>query len=36
VPRIPERMHTDRVNTQIPIEFGDTGLKFSPTQTTCG
>jgi len=36
LPRIPERMHAERVYAEMPIEFGNSGQKFKATEGSCG
>jgi protein TonB len=35
LPRIPDHMHAEWVDAQLPIDFG-TGGQFKPTEGTCG
>ena len=34
LPAIPDRMHADRIDAEMPIGFGDTG-NFTPTPGNC-
>jgi TonB family protein len=36
LPRIPARMHAERVDAEMPIEFGNSGQKFKATENSCG
>ena len=35
VPAIPDRMHVDRIDVELPIDFGDHGT-FQPSAGDCG
>ena len=36
LPRIPDRMHAERVDTELPIAYGIKGAAFHATQGSCG